>query len=238
MKIVTKNWRKYIYEALVIIISILLAFTIDALWSQQTTNEQKSALLVALIKDFEESKTQLISIKANHNKIEKNLEILLKWSDSTNISEDIKIQFDSLLGTLFWRETFDPPLGTLESIISSSRFDMIEDVSLMANLTKWPSITINLKEKESEKVKHFYDAYYPYIRKHISLKDFDKGIAKLRPLAWNHNQTNAYKLFANLEFQSILYWHWVLQWNINSYIPEVEQAIDDILHLAQAELNN
>jgi hypothetical protein len=229
-------WRKYVYEAIVIVLSILLAFTIDAWWDNKGNETQKEALLLVLKEDFIAAKTQLVEQKETHLRIERNLENLLKWSDSTYLSEELKIQFDTLLGVLFWREIYDPPLGTLESIISSSRFDMIENDSLTAKLTKWPSMVSHLNEREIEKIEHFYDAYYPYIRKHISLKDFDNGVP--RSVSWEHNSTKAYTLLSHLEFQNILYWHWVLQWNINFNIPEMEQAIDDILELTQTELDN
>lgn len=236
MSLKNNQYRKYIYEAIVIVLSILLAFAIDAWWSSRNTKEQKNALLIALIKDFEASKIQFNSHKTNHINTENHLETLLKWSDSTYLSEKIKMNFDSLLGTLFWREIYDPPLSTLESIISSSRFDMIENDKLITKLTKWPSMVDHLNEREIEKIEHFYNAYYPYIRKYISLKDFDNGVPRSVP--WKHNSTEAYTLLSHLEFQNILYWHWVLQWNINNNIPEMEQVIDDILKLTQSELYN
>lgn len=113
---------------------------------------------------------------------------------------------------------------------------MIENDTLITKLTKWPSMVDHLNEREIEKIEHFYDVYYPYIRKHISLKDFDNGVP--RSVSWEHNPTEAYTLLSHLEFQNILYWHWVLQWNINDNIPKMEQLIDDILKLTQAELDN
>jgi len=230
----TNRSTRFLYEALVIICSILIAFAIDAWWSNKSDQTQRRSLLVTLNKDFENSKKQLDEIKPNHYKIERNLERLLIWSDTDTLPENYKIRFDSILGSIFWRQVFDPTMGTVESIISSSRFDLIKNQKLLSELTKWRALIENLNEIETTKVNHFYNFLYPYLSAKVSLKDFDKGIP--RKVQWDHDLTKAYELLEEPEFLNLIYMHWVIQWNINKEIPEVENTITSILDISKAEL--
>ncbi|MCK5443899.1 MAG: hypothetical protein KAJ23_18600 [Maribacter sp.] len=230
----TNRLSRFLYEALVIICSILIAFSIDAWWSNKSDQTQTRALLATLNMDFKNSKKQLDELKSNHYELERNLEKLLIWSDTDTLPENYKIRFDSILGAIFWRQVFDPNMGTVESIISSSRFDLIKNQKLLSELTKWRALIENLNEIESSKINHFYNFLYPYLSAKVSLKDFDKGIP--RKVQWNHDLTKAYELLEEPEFLNLIYMHWVIQWNINKEIPEVENTIISILDISKAEL--
>lgn len=227
--------KKYLYEGFVIVASVLLAFYIDAWWSSKNEKSQKQMLLIALREDFVVSKNQLNLIKNNHIRIEKSLETLLIWSDSTYLPQEIKSKFDTILGVVFWRQVYDPPMGAVESIINSGRFDILSNSKLVAELTTWSSLVDNLNEVELSRNKHFYDKLYPYLSSHINLKDFDKGIPRIVP--WKHSETSAFLLLKNREFQNILYMHFVLQMNINWEIPGIEEAITSVNQLVNYELN-
>lgn len=227
--------KKYLYEGLVIVISVLLAFYIDAWWSSKNETRQKKSLLIALKEDFVDSREQLIQIKSNHLRIEKSLETLLIWSDSTYLPLEIKSNFDSLLGVVFWRQVFDPPMGAVESIVNSGRFDILSNSKLVSELTAWSSIVDDLNEAELSRNEHFYNSLYPYLSSHINLKDFDKGIPSVVP--WKHSDTNTFLLLENKEFQNILYMHYVLQLNINWVIPKIEESIASVTQLVNKELN-
>jgi len=234
MKFINRQWKKYIYDSLVIIGSILIAFTIDAWWSNRSNFQQKEALLVNLKHDFEESKAQLDQLKFNHFKIEKNLETLLVWSEKENLSEENIIKFDSVLGAIWWRQVYDPQMGTLESIINTGRFDIIGNNKLLSELTKWVSLIKNLNEVETSKVEHFYNFIYPYLSSRTSLKNMDKGVPRKVP--WIHQPTDTYNLLKDEKFQNLLYMHWVLQWNVNSQIPYIEETLDSIIQITNQEL--
>lgn len=227
--------KKYLYEGLVIVVSVLLAFYIDAWWSSKNETKQKQALLIALREDFVLSKNQLIQIKNNHLRIEKSLETLLIWCDSSYLPQEIKSKFDRILGVVFWRQVYDPPMGAVESIVNSGRFDILSNSKLVAELTAWSSLVDDLNEVELSRNEHFYDKLYPYLSSHINLKDFDKGIPRIVP--WEHAETDTFSLLKDREFQNILYMHFVLQWNINRLIPRIEEAITSVTQLVNYELN-
>ena len=234
MKLISGNWKRYIYDSLVIIGSILIAFTIDAWWSNKSNLQQKEALLVNLKQDFEGSREQLEELKLNHYKIEKNLETLLVWSEQESLSKENIIKFDSVLGAIWWRQVYDPQMGTLESIINTGRFDIIGNNELLSQLTKWVSLIKNLNEVETSKVEHFYNFIYPYLSSRTSLKNMDKGVP--RKVVWIHQSTDTYKLLKEEKFQNLLYMHWVLQWNVNIQIPNIEDTLEYILKITNQEL--
>ena len=236
LSIKIENLKKYLYEGLVIVISVLLAFYIDAWWSVKNETEQRKFLLIALKEDFVESKKQLAQIKFIHLRIEKSLETLLIWSDSTYLPLEIESRFDSILGVVFWREVYDPPMGAVESIINSGSIDILSNSNLITELTRWTSIIDDLNEIEISRNEHFYDKLYPYLASNIDLKDFDKGIPRIVP--WKHDATTTYLLLKEREFKNIIYMHFVLQYNINRAIPRIEETISSVIELVDFELNN
>jgi len=60
-------WNKLAVEAIVIVGSILLAFAIDAWWSERNETDQVNAVLAVLKLDLESSQRRLETIRSSHD---------------------------------------------------------------------------------------------------------------------------------------------------------------------------
>ena len=63
----------------------------------------------------------------------------------------------------FYRPTFDPPMGTVSTILGSGRLDLLSNQELAAELTRWSSLVEDLQELEKSANDHFYQTLYPYL---------------------------------------------------------------------------
>jgi hypothetical protein len=227
-------WTRLIVEGGVIVGSILLAFAIDASWEARSDRVQERVLLAALAEDFRIAREEFAEVRVAHRTVLGAMEQLLTWGESGTVPEEQRAQVDTVLSRVFWRETFDPPMGTVATILGSGRLDLLESQELVTALTRWTAVVEDFKELETAGTEHFYQTLYPFLSTNLNLQDLDKGIP--REVPWSHAPTEAHRLLSRREFQNVIYVHWVLYWNVDLGIPAVEEAIDRIAQMTAAEL--
>ncbi|MDH5760363.1 MAG: hypothetical protein OEZ65_12310 [Gemmatimonadota bacterium] len=102
----------------------------------------------------------------------------------------VHLHGDTLLSQVFYStNTFEPPMGTVETILGSGRLDLFRDEELLAELTSWTSTVGDLKALEGAGGDHFYDRVYPFPSHRLGLRDLDKAIPWSVP--WRHDPTAA-----------------------------------------------
>jgi hypothetical protein len=144
-----------------------------------------------------------------------------------------------LISSHFARATFDPPMGTVESVLGSGRIDLLTSQELIAELTQWSSVVTQLHNLEIEARNHSYDQIYPYLASRINLKDLDKGYPQFfESFPWEQEQTDAYKLVSDQEFINSVYLHWVIKTNILDTLVPVEASLTRIRDLIKVELSD
>ena len=232
--------RKYslyaIGEIALVVIGILIALQVNN-WNQHRFNESKEqGYLLSLKSDFQKTKNLFETNKWEHQNVKSAMEQLLHWAEVGGLDSQDHLKFDSLLSNVFYRSSFDPPLGTVETILGSGNVDLITNKKLVSLLTQWTSRVDHYRYEETRAVDHFYQTIYPFLLEKINLQDLDKGIPTTVP--WPHGITNAHQLISNQEFHNIIYVHWVIQWNIlDRYAPNIDDTVDDILELIDEDLD-
>lgn len=233
------QWRRFATEATVIVASILLAFAIDAWWDSRAEEKRELALLLALSDDFTKAAQLLESAKNLHLYTANAGEKLISLGESDNVPDADRGDIDSLIGAHFMRSLYEPPMGTVESVIGSGRLDLLSNQVLIAELMNWPAKVAILQQIELEAREHFYDRIYPFLAARLNLKDLDKEYRKFYgPLPWDHAPTNAIELVSDQEFISMIYMHWVLKTNILNTLRPVEDSLIRIRNLIETELTD
>jgi hypothetical protein len=232
-------WARFGFEGVLIVLSILAAFGIEAWWESRLDANQEQALLLALSEDFAESERLLSVVKSMHNLTARAGEKLITLGETDDVSEAEQNGVDLLTSMQFARATFDPPMGTVQSVLGSGRIDLLTSPELVAELTQWSSVVARLNNLEIEARSHFYNRVYPYLAPRISLKDLDKGMPQfLESYPWKQEQTDAYKLVSDQEFINIVYLHWVIKTNILQSLIPVEASLTRIRDLIEMELSD
>ena len=229
-------WLRVFVEGVVIVASILLAFGIEAWWGERTDARQEEALLLALASDFETTATLFSQVSAAHTRVTDATARLIEYGLAGSVPEPERAAVDSLVSSLFWRSTFDPPMGTVESVVGSGRLDVLSSGELVTELTQWGSLVSSLRGLETVGLDHFNEQFYPYLSSRINVRDMDKGIPYDVP-GGEQRPASAFRLVTDLEFQNIVYMRWNNYMNTVRYLPTVEVAIERIQVLLKEELS-
>jgi hypothetical protein len=226
-------WNRFAVETFVIVGSILLAFAIDALWGEFNDDAQGKALLNALAEDLQQSSALLAISKRDHQRILETSKLVLDYGEIGTLEESQKSDFENAVGRHFLRTIYSPPLGTIESLLSSGRLDLIDNPNLVPALNQWVAQVDVLAGTQAALRENFYERIYPYLAPRIDLEDLDKGFANYVEFPWNQIRTGAYELVDDREFLSMIYMHWVLSQNCLASLRDVEDQLTKLLNLIQ-----
>ena len=230
-------WARLSVEGALIVVSILAAFSIDAWWAARSDKAQERILLVSLSADFAEAEQLLSHIKSRHIRLARAGEKLITYGESGNIPVGERDDIDRAVSNHFDRAVYDPPMGTIDSILGSGNINLLSNYQLIAELTQWSAVVTHFRRIELAAQNNFYQRFYPYLASRLDLEDLDKGFAKYVDFPWEQEPTDAYKLLSDQEFLNIVYMHWVLSKNIITDIGRVEESLARIRKLIDVELS-
>ena len=235
------KFRRYLLygigEVVLVVVGILIALQVNNWNEEKIESSREQDFLLALQSDFHQTKVDFEQNKWEHQLVKSCMEQILDWAETGAVPKDQQEKFDSLLSNLFWRSSFDPPLGTVETILGSGNVDLIKNKEVVALLTRWTSLLKNYRSEELRAVDHFYETIYPFLSKHMNLQDMDKSIPTT--LRWPHGTTEAYQLISNQIFHNMIYVHWVIQWNITDFhTQKIDESVKRILDLIDEDLDD
>ena len=230
------SWTRIFAEGGAILVSILLAFWIDAWWDDRSDAIQERSLLNALLQDFQAAQKEFERVSAGHHKVFGSMEQILYWAEAGSVPEEDRAIVDVFLSNVFYRPTFDPPMGAVDTILSSGRLDLLRNATLITELTRWRSLVEDLKERENAAADHFFQTVYPYLSSNLNIQDLDKDIPYPGGVPWPQQPADAYLLVPNREFHNVIYVHWVLYWNVKTRLPKIEDTLERISELTASEL--
>ena len=164
------------------------------------------------------------------------MEQILYWAEAGSVPEDDRLEVDVRLRNVFYTPTFDPPMGAVDTILASGRLDLLINANIVTELTRWSSMVEDLNQREDAAENHFYRTIYPYLSANLNIQDLDKDIPYPGGIPWRQQPANAYMLVPNRDFHNIIYVHWVLYWNVQTRLPNIEATLDRITELTMAEL--
>ena len=158
-------------EIILVVIGILIALQINN-WNEQRLNrKQEATILKQIHKDFKSNKVQLDSIKISNQKSIDALNNIIKIMPfkKENASLDTIFKYQPVA---FAIKTFNPSNGSVEALISSSSFDVIQNDSLRNLLVAWKDVYNDYTEEEQYARNLQISELEPYIRKHFNFADF------------------------------------------------------------------
>ena len=141
-------WARHAVEATAIVASILLAFAIDAWWSDREIDQWQTAQLRALRDEFLANLKSLDIIVQSHDSTARSLESLIVQIRDTNDATLVTVSDATLVPLIAWR-TSDISTGTLDSLLSSGDLAEIDNSDIRRSLAAWPSEVGNAQEDEN-----------------------------------------------------------------------------------------
>lgn len=198
-------WARISAESVAIVVSILLAFGIQAWWEGAGEARTRHALLEGLRADFELAEAQLDSAAALVQVVRVAAERWLDLGRSADISPLLGPVADSLMTDLLFVSGFDPPVGAVEALISGGDMSLIGDPALASDLRAWMAQVASYKEREAYAVQVYHDQLMPFLLgSDVPVADlaFSPRMDPDYPLS--PIPTDAYLLLADRRFQGIV----------------------------------
>ncbi|MFY0697962.1 MAG: hypothetical protein JXR11_08940 [Balneola sp.] len=157
-------------EIALVMIGILLALQVNN-WNEyrkERTQEEKS--LHALLKEFENSKTDFQRVIAQNDTIYQHIESIYnhtgnKWDGSLSRHES-----DSLMNRLLGGVTSDVSTSYLDELLNTGRIQIIQNEQLQNLLTNWNTELVDHKVETEARMRESlsFDAV-PFVHKHYTL---------------------------------------------------------------------
>lgn len=164
-----KLLRESAREMAVVVLSILIAFGLDAWWDSNLDRREERELVGRLLEEFRANEAQLDTRIENHRRLANGADELVRVLSLATV-EVINVP-DTLLFSLFIVPTFDPTLGTLEEARHSGRTRLIRDPGLRSELGAWPGRLRDVREEEQLALELVQDQFFAVIGDRVSLWD-------------------------------------------------------------------
>ena len=139
--------REYVTEGVLIVASILVAFSIDAWWAERQERQQEALILTALRDEFQLNADRLPRFIDNHRKTMSAATAVLQRMRSATDGQRVVIKYADLFNALD-HGSFDALNGTMNAVLQSGDLSLIENAEIRARIAGWPAILLDATENE------------------------------------------------------------------------------------------
>ncbi|MEM7430504.1 MAG: hypothetical protein AAF351_01065 [Pseudomonadota bacterium] len=165
-------WKRLTAEGAAIVVSILLAFAIDAWWDDRiernTAREYADNLLVevrANINDLEEH------VKRHNDKVVAGAELLrLMKNDDLGPSDE---RTRALVTSMVFIDDFRPATSALDNLLGAGGLGLLENTKLQLAVSQYGQSIYNHNTLQDELLEFFFGVFIPFLSERISLLDVD-----------------------------------------------------------------
>ena len=140
-------WGRIFVEAVAVVASILLAFSIDAWWDGQRERNRETDLLQGLLADFQTSRADLVGRAEGARRIAHANRSLRDAVSAAVGGGEIEVS-DTLVTAVIGGPTYEPTANTLDAAIASGEIELILNDELREALAHWRRILADTREDE------------------------------------------------------------------------------------------
>jgi len=158
------NWNRIVIEAIAIVVSILLAFSIDAWWDAALERQRERELFGALLDDLHKTRSNLIDGLNFHTAVQASSHRLLEVATSGD-KDMSDSEFDRLLLDISWWDASNPfTTGALNSALAAGELATIRSDELRRLIADWPTTIAIVEISRRQDYDFFFHTWTPYLR--------------------------------------------------------------------------
>jgi len=128
---------RFFVEGVVIVLSILLAFAIDAGWAERLERREEAEIILGLQEEFEEYREALVVGIAQHERMMAGMFVILESIGAGEWSSR-ELTIDEALGAAVEPPTADLGNGVRDALVQAGRLELVSDPVLRRQLAVWP----------------------------------------------------------------------------------------------------
>jgi hypothetical protein len=166
-------------EGLVIVMSILAAFSIDAWWDSHQEQRREHEILAGLRADFQASRPGLESRLDLARRMASGTGGLLNLTRDQQIPATVDVPGPLVLAVL-GGPTYEPSTNTLDSAVASGEIELLRDANIRAELANWRRILSDTGEDEREVRRITNEQLIPLLSRSLDLRPYFDAV-----LSWS-----------------------------------------------------
>ncbi len=155
-------WKRLSVEAAAIVVSILLAFAIDAWWDNRQERVLEQEALLGLRAEYQDHLGDISQSKARHLVYLRTIEGLVEACGKGSGQSD-EFSMDNAIYVLLIPETEDLGAGVRDTLISSGKIEILSDRQLRYELSEWDSELDELLDDQQHNKAIVFDIVLPYL---------------------------------------------------------------------------
>lgn len=193
--------RESLREGAVVVISILVAFGLDAWWDHRGDLREEAEIIAALEAEFTSNRKRLMDDIEEVRGYTDAAQRLLEAAESgVSLAGDADTLGADLWRSLNWR-TANVSTAALDAVVSSGRLDLIRDDELRTALAGWKAQVDDMAEEEMFEWREIIERYRPYLGRIVAIPSLEGD--SLPPVGLPAAASLA-RLLSDLEFRSHL----------------------------------
>ena len=211
-------WKRISVEAAAIVASILLAFVIDAWWTERQAREEERTILTILQAEFVRLEDQVHYSRLFYSEILASAQTLIEIGTGVRGEVDGQ-EVDQLFADTIWvGDPYEWNSGDLDSIISSGDIALISNRELRQRVGRWPATLSHVRDLIRRDRDFFSNRFMPYLSANMHLPGTSKlpfSVPGHREVAYVHaldinvaKTTEHRELLSRPEFQNLLFERW------------------------------
>jgi hypothetical protein len=162
------QWRRLTAETAAIVLSILLAFAIDAWWEDRGDRKSEQWLLQTLKADFIEIQVALQLIEKEHRETSTACITLLGFPYGEPLPNSPEV--DRMVALVFLTSrTFNPGSGAAAAFLNSDSAKLVENQPLANLLLAWPGVVEELQEEDAYLQDGIANRWIPFLKSRVNL---------------------------------------------------------------------
>ena len=214
-------------EMIAIIVSILLAFSIDAAWEARSQRLREHQALSGLQADFLESREQLQgSVEFGHSRITY-LEALGAVATG-RVPAPSTDSINFLLGQIIWYNNFDLVTSTLDALEGSGELSILRGL-----LAAWGNDRSDTREDQALLAQSTFSDLWGWYRRGPPMAN---PFGALPETVLSQDSVDILPYLATREFQNLVAQQYGLQLVVNGDLAETDSLISEILDVVGAQL--
>ena len=229
------RYLKYaIGEILLVVIGILIALSINNWNDERIKQKKETKFLTQIHEEFILNRAHLDTASYYHFKGYKNANKILSMIRINIENVNLDSLSNYIEGTLdHW--TFNPQQSAINSLSSTSSFDIISNRELRGLLQKWNELVSDYQEEEQASKNYSHDYYLPYLRQNIAFKNY----SSTDDIILNHTKIDL-NFLNDLEFENLIHNRMIFIKDIvnPSGVSELKEVSDVINKIIELTSNN
>ncbi|MEO0425044.1 MAG: hypothetical protein AAF184_22100 [Pseudomonadota bacterium] len=221
-----------IRDSVIVVLSILLAFAIDAWWDRRGAVDREQALLEAIVTELAAATDDLKQYRDHHARVATAGSQLIGLQGEAAVTPE---QADRLLGIIVQGRPYAPSGAVLGSLLGAEGAASLSDPQTALLLARWRQSTSNLAALSDTVAYYLNKDLNAYVNRSIPYRTIDLAAGNVSGIQPSSFPTNVLAQLESVEFENNVYNRYYLATRVVERTDRVLEATGELVSVLKAE---